>query len=62
MAKRDNFPALLRSGKIKEERGKHVCLLPALIDGTEPAWLLTPASPAGEDRCSSKRLTPKSLH
>lgn len=62
MAKRDNFPALLRSGKIKEEWGKHVCLLPALIDGTEPAWLLTPASPAGEDRCTSNSLTPKSAH
>lgn len=62
MAKWNNLPALLRSGKIKEEWGKHVCLLPALIDGTEPAWLLTPASPAGEDSCTSKRLTPKSIH
>lgn len=60
MAKRDNFPALLRSGKIKEEWGKHVCLLPTLMGGTEPPWLLTPSSPAGEARYTSKKRTPKS--
>lgn len=34
MAKWDNFPALLGSGKIKEEWGKHICLLPPLMGGT----------------------------